>query len=146
MERKQVLEQAFEAQPMSEEEIIANDYAKNHQGREYTQEEAMQSFNNWIAQGGEVYKAPQAMFLYKPIDSKGIEFHSVNGGNAGSLVNGVNEFLSSLQGQYPVAVTYYDNPQINNLLEQAAFPVEYKKIDQGQDKTYAAVFMLQGEK
>lgn len=146
MERRQVLEQAFQAQPMSDEQIITADFEKNHQGREYTLDQAMQSYQDWQAQGGEVYKSNDVLVLFKPIDGKGVEFHCINGGDAGSLVTAVNEFLTSLQGQYPVAVTYYDNPAINDLLDQAAFPVEFKQVNQGQERTFAAVFMLQGSK
>jgi hypothetical protein len=129
---------------MTPKEIISADYRTNHQGREYSEQQAHDVFQQYLRKGEKHLVFGRTMFLLTPVDRSTIEFHTVNGGNSVDLVNGVNQLLQTLSQHFARAVTYYDNPQINNLLAHAHFPHATYKVDQGRDRTYELIFALRG--
>lgn len=131
-----------DANAMSDYDIVTADVQNNHKGRDLGVKEAIKTYDKWVKGGGKVFKTDKVRILYTALLKKGVEFHCINGGNANDLIDAVNSFLQSLIGQFPVAVTYYDNPAINELLKHATVHAHFEKIDEGVDKTYAAVFIL----
>jgi len=129
---------------MTPEEIISADYRTNHQGREYSQQQAQAVFQKYLQNGGKHVVFGRTMFLIKPLDRSTVEFHTINGGNEVDLVNGVNQLMQVLSQHFSRAVTYYDNPRINDLLVHASFPHSAHKVDQGRDRTYELIFDLRG--
>jgi hypothetical protein len=129
---------------MTPEEIIAADYRTNHQGREYSAQQAHAVFQQYIQRGGKHLVFGRTMFLITPIDRSTVEFHTINGGTGVDLMNGVNQLLSTLSQHFARAVTYYDNPRINDLLVHSHFQHVAHKIDQGRDRTYELIFDLRG--
>ena len=129
---------------MDYKDIIDNDYEKNHKGRSYSKEFVHDNFNKFIMNGGKIFKHEKSMFILRPWNDAVVEFHSINGGNSNDLLNGVNDLLKNLSNKFQFAVTYYDNPHVNNLIPKSNFPAKVSKIDQGEDKTFEAVFDLRG--
>ena len=124
------------------DQIIDADYKKNHTGREYSLEDMHKVFKNYVARGGHYYHHDKTLFLLEEKPNKKVEFHSVNGGNSKDLVEGINALLTMLSKHFDEAITYYDNEKIHSLFEHCKFPVSYKKVNQGPDKTYMAEFNL----
>ena len=122
--------------------IIEADYALNHQGREYDCDYVKEIMRKWGAHGGFVHCAPNVMFTGKALHMDRFEFHSVNGGSAQDLSAGVNGLLAELAKLYTEAVTFFDNPRIISLLKHSAYLVIVEKINEGQDRTYSALFKL----
>ena len=127
---------------MTPEEIISADYKTNHQGREYSAQQAHDVFQQYVKQGGKHMVFGKTMFLVRPLDSETAEFHSINGGTQVDLVNGVNQLLHTLSQYFSKAVTYYDNPRVNDLLSRAHFQHIVHTVNQGRDRTYELIFNL----
>lgn len=125
--------------------IIKNDYEKNHNDREYSFDRVLQIFENIERVGWLAFKHGPVLITYKPYNMDTIEFHCHNGGTGKDLTAAVNAFNQDMSDTYFFSVTFYDNPAINNLLKYTLYPSEYKKIDQGIDKTYEATFRLRSE-
>jgi hypothetical protein len=125
-------------------EIIAGDYAKNHRGREYSLESVKDTFLEYVKQGMKYLLTKNTIIIYSPKKNKTVEFHAINAGNKQDLISAVNNLLEKVKGKFDKAVTYYDNPAINDL---ANFPIvkgAVKKIDGGLDRTYEMSFDLRG--
>lgn len=122
--------------------IISADYKLNHVGREYNCTKVKKLIKAWIKAGGFTFCATNVMFTGQRFRIDCFEFHSINGGSATDLSAGVNTLLNFLSGQYEKAVTYFDNPRVISLLKHADYPVVLEKIDEGQDRTYSATFIL----
>ena len=89
--------------------------------------------------GNFVVRQGDTLILTKKIEKNGIEFHCINGERAKDLVANVQKYLDDLNDNgYDYAVTFYDNPRINDLIEQLTYPSEIKKIDDGLFRTYEA--------
>jgi len=129
---------------LTPDQILNNDFAKNHQGREYTLDQAKQAFANHVARGGSVYQHTHSMFVLKPTTPGTVEFHSINGGTGQHLVQGVNDMLTALKPHAHTAVTHFDNPKVVGLLKHSAHPHTVEQVNGGQDKTYRATFRLRG--
>lgn len=124
--------------------IISGDYAKNHRGREYTLEKAKATFLEYVKQGMKYLLTKNTIIIYSPKKNKTVEFHAINAGNKQDLISAVNNLLEKVKGKFDKAVTYYDNPAINDL---ANFPIvkgAVNKIDGGLDRTYEMSFDLRG--
>lgn len=134
--------------PHSAEEtvrILRDDFAKNHQGREYDFDFVKKATRLWRQSGGMIFCAPNVMFIVQEQSATVAEFHSVNGGTAQDLTAGVNTLLAALAPFYDYAVTYYDNPRVNDLLKHAVFPFEQSRPDEGLDRTFEAKFKLRSK-
>jgi hypothetical protein len=89
--------------------------------------------------GNFVVRQGDTLILTKKIEKNGIEFHCINGERAKDLVSNVQKYLDDLREHgYDYAVTFYDNPRINDLIAQLTHPSEVKKIDDGLFRTYEA--------
>ena len=124
--------------------IIDADYALNHSCREYSCEYVHNVIARWLKEGRFTFCAPNVMFTGEATRIGSFEFHSINGGSAQDLSAGVNILLKELAKLCDEAVTYFDNPRVISLLKHAAYPVVVEKIDDGQDRTYSATFILKG--
>ena len=122
--------------------IISLDFLANHQGREYDVLEVNYLVGLWIEAKMPVFCTENVMFMAQEQVPEIAEFHSVNGGSAKDLSAGVNKLLAALALHYEYAVTYYDNPRVNDLLKHADFPVICTRLDAGQDRTFEAKFDL----
>lgn len=124
--------------------IIAGDYAKNHRGREYTLQDAKNTFLEYVKQGMKYLLTKNTIILYSENKDKTVEFHAINAGNKQDLITAVNNLLAKVKEKFDKAVTYYDNPAINDLASMPIVKGTVKKIDGGLDKTYEMSFDLRG--
>jgi hypothetical protein len=124
--------------------IIAGDYAKNHRGREYTLQDAKNTFLEYVKQGMKYLLTKNTIILYSENRDKTVEFHAINAGNKQDLITAVNNLLAKVKEKFDKAVTYYDNPAINDLASMPIVKGTVKKIDGGLDKTYEMSFDLRG--
>lgn len=129
---------------MTPEEIIMADHKKNHANRSYSAQHAHEVFKKYVAMGESHQIVGKTMFLFHAVDKDTAEFHSINGGNSGDLVVGVNQFLQKLAHDFKQAVTYYDNPRVSELAVHGHYPHSIRKIDRGIDRTYELSFDLRG--
>jgi hypothetical protein len=123
-------------------EIIAGDYAKNHRGREYSLENAKNTFLEYVKKGMKYLLTKNAMIIYFSVNEKTVEFHAINAGNKADLLTAVNNLFTKVKGKFDKAVTYYDNPAINDLAKLVIVKGTVKKIDGGLDRTYEMSFDL----
>ena len=124
--------------------ILRIDFESNHQGREYDFNFIKKAVRLWKASGGTIFCAPLVMFIVQEQAPTVAEFHSVNGGTARDLTAGVEMLLKALAPHYDSAVTYYDNPRVNDLLKHVSYVTSFSRIDEGQDRTFEATFILRG--
>ena len=124
--------------------ILEADFVANHQGREYDLDYINSVMRLWRDSGAMIFCAPNVMFVVEERTDGMAEFHSVNGGSAKDLSFGVNTLLKALAAFYEEAVTYYDNPRVNDLLKHSDYPASFTRIDDGLDKTFEAIFKLKG--
>ena len=127
---------------MTPQEIITADYQNNHQGREYSLQHSLDSFEKYVQHGGKYFVSGNTIFLIEPKANGVVEFHTINGGDGKDLSRGINHLLKEASQYFIKAITYYDNPRINDLLSHSQFKHTVKKINQGLDKTYELVFDL----
>ena len=116
-------------------------FEKDHQNREYTIDEGVQRFMDYINNGGAYIQLGKVIIKYEEKNNI-CEFHCCNGGSGKDITSAVAKFLDVIKGDYPRAVTYYDNPRVNTILHFVGVPFETKKIDGGIDRTYETTFIL----
>jgi hypothetical protein len=126
------------------ERILEADFAANHQGREYGLDFVKGIMERWQTEGRMLFFAPSVVFVIEEKSEEVAEFHSINGGSGRDLSTAVNAMLPLLAQFYSRAVTYYDNPRVNDLLKYSAFPASYRRLDEGRDRTFEATFHLRG--
>ena len=120
-------------------QILSEDLAKNYAGFAVTVDDYFDNLMNAPKTGNTVVRHGDTLILTKKIENNGIEFHCINGERAKDLVVNVQKYLDELKDQgYDYAVTFYDNPRINDLIVQFTYPSEIKKIDDGLFRTYQA--------
>ena len=124
--------------------IIEIDFKRHHLGRDYSLEYAIESYMKYVSMGLGVVVANNVAINYSAEGST-VEFHCMNAGTGEDLTKSINDFLKSISGKYDRAVTYYDNPRINDLVKYSYFPAQFSKIDKGEDKTYELSFDLRGK-
>jgi hypothetical protein len=122
--------------------IIEADYKKNHAHRAYSLEHVKNVFSNHVKNAGKYMEFKRTLILYEIKKDNVLEFHCLNAGNAKDLISSVNKFLRIFSKEFLVAATYYDNPKLNNFVTDIEFPTFVKKIDDGEDRTYAMIFDL----
>lgn len=123
--------------------IVEADFSKNHQGRSYDCAFAHHAFREYIDLELPAFSTDSVLIIYN--DRCGvIEFHCVNGGTGEDLTTAINHFLTECSRDYERAVTYYDNPRINELVKYSKYPATIQKIDDGEDRTYEMSFDLRG--
>ena len=123
--------------------IVDADFAKNHNGRSYDCAFAHNVFRKYIDTGLPSVNTESVLIIYN--DRAGvIEFHCVNGGSGEDLTTAINDFLTQCSRDYDRAVTYYDNPRINELVRFSKYPATIAQIDGGEDRTYEMSFDLRG--
>ena len=128
---------------MSLREILRKDLAKNYQGSGLDLADAAFSFQARIDDGETPYRSGNTLFMTKEIEDEGVEWHTINPEHSAQLVkNATGYFLMLREKGYLYAMTYYDNPKINDLITQTIFPVEIQKVNEGQDRTYRSVVRL----
>jgi hypothetical protein len=120
-------------------QILTEDLAKNYGGFAMTVDAYFDGLMNAPKTGNFVVRQGDTLILTKKIEKNGIEFHCINGERAKDLVSNVQKYLDDLKEHgYDYAVTFYDNPRINDLIAQLTHPSEIKKIDDGLFRTYEA--------
>jgi len=120
-------------------QILSEDLAKNYAGFAVTVDDYFNGLMNAPKTGNFVVRQGDTLILSKKIKKNGIEFHCINGERAKDLVINVQKYLDDLkESGYDYAVTFYDNPRINDLIVQFTYPSEIKKIDDGLFRTYEA--------
>lgn len=124
--------------------IVDIDFAKNHQNREYDLEYAHKMVDNYIASGNKLFICNKVLIRCEPLLDSTVKFHCMNAGTGADLTSAVNDLMKSLSGSYDWAVTYYDNPRINDLVKYVNYPTIISKIDEGVGKTYEMKFDLRG--
>jgi hypothetical protein len=127
-------------------DIIDADYAKHHVGRDYTAEDAKSTFLKYVAQGRIYYYTGKTIFLVDEHTDKPdtMEFHAINAGGLKDLVQGIEEMLDQAKTRFTDAVTYYDDPSLNDLGKFFKYPITFARVDEGEDRTYSATFHLRG--
>ena len=125
-------------------DIIDADYEKHHAGREYTQDDARNTFLEYVAQGRIYYYVGKTIFLVDEHEDKPdtMEFHSINAGGLKDLVDGIEAMLDQAKKRFVDAVTYYDDAALNGLGKFFKYPITFEKVDEGVDRTYSATFHL----
>lgn len=123
--------------------IVETDFRKNHQGRSYDCAFALNAFQKYIDMGLMYFTTETVMIVYN-VKNGVVEFHCVNGGTGADLTEAINTFLTQKADELSRAVTYYDNPRINELVKFSKYPATIKKIDEGEDRTYEMSFDLRG--
>jgi hypothetical protein len=124
-------------------QIVFADFQKNHQGRNYDLDFAHNVFDEYIEKELPRFTTESVMIIYN--DNAGVlEFHCINGGTGKDLSTAINQFLTNCSNDYDRAVTYYDNPRINDLIKFSKFPASVEKIDKGDDRTFQMSFDLRG--
>lgn len=124
--------------------ILEIDFARHHQDREYTLEQAKNALLKYIELGLGLHVAENVAIQHKSDDNHTVEFHCINAGSGADLTKAINDFLKSVSDQYARAVTYYDNPRINDLANYSYYPCTVIQIDGGLDRTYEMSFNLRG--
>jgi len=120
-------------------QILSEDLAKNYAGFAMTVDAYFDGLMNSPKTGNFVVRQGDTLILTKKIEDNGIEFHCINGERAKDLVVNVQKYLDDLKSQgFDYAVTFYDNPKINELIKQLSHPSEIEKIDDGLFRTYKA--------
>lgn len=120
-------------------QILSEDLAKNYAGFAMTVDAYFDGLMNSPKTGNFVVRQGDTLILTKKIENNGIEFHCINGERAKDLVINVQKYLDDLKNQgFDYAVTFYDNPRINELIAQLTHPSEIEKIDDGLFRTYKA--------
>ena len=123
--------------------IVETDFRKNHQGRSYDCALALDAFQKYIDLGLLYFTTDSVLIIYN-VKNGVVEFHCVNGGTGADLTEAINEFLTQKADELARAVTYYDNPRINELVKFSKYPATVKKIDEGEDRTFEMSFDLRG--
>ena len=125
-------------------DIIEADYDKHHAGREYTLDDAKNTFLRYVAQGRIYYYVGKTIFLVAEHEDKPntMEFHAINAGGLKDLVDGIEEMLDQAKRRFVDAVTYYDDPALNELGKFFKYPITFEKVDEGVDRMYSATFHL----
>ncbi len=131
--------------PEELDSIIERDYALNHSQRDYSCETVKLRVAAWMCDGRPLFCAERTAFILEFPSKQICEFHSINGGTAQQLTAGVQKLLEFLSAYYPYAVTYYDNPRVNDLLKHVGFVSESHRIDAGEDRTFEAIFYLRSK-
>lgn len=121
--------------------ILTADFHKNHQDRVYSLDHVLSTFEKYVGIGGKAFFSKNVIIVYKDTDGE-CEFHCFSGGSGKDLTEAINTFLSAMQVEYARAVTYYDNPRINEISKYSIFPTLVRKIDEGEDRTYEMGFIL----
>ena len=125
--------------------IVDVDFEKNHQGREYDLKYAHQMVDDYITSGNKLFITDKVLIRCEPLLDNTVKFHCMNAGNGADLTSAVNDLMKVLSTRYSWAVTYYDNPRINDLVKYVNFSTLITKIDEGVDKTYEMKFDLRGK-
>ena len=106
-------------------QILSEDLAKNYAGFAMTVDAYFNGLMNSPKTGNFVVRQGDTLILTKQIENNGIEFHCINGERAKDLVINVQKYLDDLKDQgFDYAVTFYDNPRINELIAQLTHPSE----------------------
>ena len=122
-------------------DIATVNFQKNYQGRSFDVEYAYDFLEKYQ---GPLFSTDYVLIRYEQVDDSTVEFHCMNAGGGKDLTEAINELLQSLATRYTRAVTYYDNPKINDLVPYSYFPTSVEKIDDGIDRTYEMRFDLRG--
>jgi hypothetical protein len=121
-------------------QILTEDLAKNYGGFAMTVDAYFDGLMNAPKTGNFVVRQGDTLILTKKIEKNGIEFHCINGERAKDLVSNVQKYLDDLNDHgHDFAVTFYDNPKINELFNHQPYPFEIKKIDDGLFRTYETI-------
>ena len=126
--------------------IISADFKKNHAGRDYDEASALRAFKAYCARGGEYFHTPNCIVIYREQVAGVVEFHCFNGGSGADLTGCVSKFLHFVRPVASVAVTYYDNPKISELLKFLPFESQVNCIAEGEDRTFEAAIDLSKER
>lgn len=120
-------------------QILTEDLAKNYGGFAMTVDAYFDNLIHGSRNGHDIVRFGDTLILTKKIEGNGVEFHCINGERAADLMSNVQKYIDDLSEQgFDYAVTFYDNPRINNLIMQLKQPSEIKKIDDGLFRTYEA--------
>lgn len=124
--------------------IVVADLNRHYTGRDYSEEYAVNLVDQ-LQKMGQVFEAPNVLIRFRKLDDETVEFHCMNAGSGADLTNAINSLLKSLPKQFTRAVTYYDNPRINELSKYSYFSTVVAKINGGTDRTYEMSFDLRGK-
>ena len=128
---------------MTIKEILAADLAKNYKGKSATVDEYYNGLKTSIASGTKIYRVGNTLYMVDSIGKEVIEWHTINGERADTLLVNTNKFLKKLQAKgVKKAITYYDNPKINALVQKFDFPTKLIDANEGEYKTFKAEVSL----
>jgi hypothetical protein len=125
--------------------IIERDYAKNHQGREYDLDTVKQAFFKYIHGNHKYIVEGDTLFVAKEQSPGVVEFHAFNGGDASELIRNTNKMLHELPKQFHTAVTYYDDPRLNQYANYSKYPATVQQVNGGVDRTYEMRFDIRSK-
>jgi hypothetical protein len=126
-------------------EILSADHAKHYASRGISLESVLKDFEFYAASGRPFFAKGSVIIIFKEAGEGVIEFHCFNGGTGKDLTDTVQEFLQGMSAMFDVAVTFYDNPRISEMMKYVTFETNVEKIDDGEDRTYMAQFFLKGK-
>jgi hypothetical protein len=128
---------------MTIKEILAADLAKNYKGEDYNIDTYYKGFKLLIDRGTKMYRVGNTIYMVDKTGKDTVEFHTCNAEFSMDAVKNTNTFFKRLKTDgVKKAIAYYDNPKINALAQQSAFPTEISKVDEGKYKTYKAEVSL----
>ena len=119
--------------------IIRADHQKNHSDREYDADYVLKAFGLYVQMGGQYFQQGNVVIVLRESDGV-LEFHCLNGGDGRDLTGAINAMLDKYRTSFHRAVTYYDNPRINELIRYSKFPAYWERVDMGVDATYRMSF------
>jgi hypothetical protein len=122
-------------------DIATVNFQKNYQGRSFDLDYVLEYLDKYQ---GPLFSTEKVVIRYDHVVDDTVEFHCMNAGDGKDLTTAINDLLQLLSVQYKGAVTYYDNPKINDLAIYSYYPSRVTKIDDGLDRTYEMRFDLRG--
>jgi hypothetical protein len=121
-------------------ELLKADCIKNHSDISLTFEDAVDILLGAIAGGNTIQRFGNTIFLCKPHNNSGLEFHSINADKGELLSLNFKMLIEKAKSLgYKYVITFYDNPRVSELLEASGIECEVKKIDQGKYNTYQMI-------
>jgi hypothetical protein len=131
---------------MNINDILTRDLVRNYSPEDQNVN-IIEQFEQYQHSGG-LYKVyDKTIIIYHQSEDKVVEFHTSNAGTGTELVLAVQHFLNYAKTKdFNTAVTYYDNPKINDLFPHLTMTSSTEKINDGKHRTYETKVNLVGEK
>jgi hypothetical protein len=116
---------------MTPEEILEIDAQRNHPPGT-TVDDLITMINDELSEGGDIIQEGNTLIVYRGIGDGVVEHHSFNADTAKNLLNANIAFWKMMQKVgASKAMTTYQNPKINELLEIAKLEFDISITEEG---------------